>query len=114
MALSAGTVSVNNSGVASGSGLAKAMYDGWKNVLNDHYDDMGEDLPNSQIPYLKFRAKEFTGIAAAIVNHIKNNAEVTVTITPSDAGLQRTPDPNDPNVDTQGPSDDVELTGEID
>lgn len=52
-------------------------------------------------------------MAAAVIDHILANAEISVTVTTTDAGLQRTPNPNNPNTPTLGPSADVALTGAI-
>jgi hypothetical protein len=49
-------------------------------------------------------------MAAAIVDHFKENAEVTITISTSDNGLQRTPDPNDPATPTTAPAAPVQLS----
>jgi hypothetical protein len=50
-------------------------------------------------------------LAAAIIDYILANADITVTVRTTDAGLQRTPNPNNPNTATQGPAADVEITG---
>lgn len=58
-------------------------------------------------------AELITPIAEAVVDEIVANAEVTVTIQTTDAGLQRTPDPNDENEPTQGPTAAKELRGVV-
>ncbi len=103
MALSAGTVSVDEEGNVSGSGLALAIFNGGLGALDE---DKREAVAEAMAPFCQ-------GVAEAIVTHITENAEVTVSIQVTDTGLQRTPNPNNPDTDTQGPSGVKTLVGTI-
>lgn len=103
MALEAGSISVDEFGNVTGSGLALELFNGGLDAIEE---DERAAVAATMAPFCE-------GMATAIVDHIKNNAEVTITITTSDGALQRTPDPNDPNSDTQAPSTEKTLTGTI-
>lgn len=103
MALDAGSIEVDDDGVATGSGLALAIFNGAVGGLDAETQAL-----------IAAGMKSFCeGIATAIVDHIRDNAEVTITIQTSDSGLQRTPNPVLPDVDTQGPSIAKTLTGTV-
>lgn len=121
MALVGGSVTVNNDQSYSGSGLALAIFEARRawliaNVFPD-WDPNGSPPSDVYTPAtwaatanatrlaMLHGAADFANLLAPpIVDHIKANAEVTVTVSTSDGGLQRTPDPNDPNTNTQAPS----------
>ena len=102
MSLEAGTCNIADNGAVTGTGLAKVMAD----ALMASASPVGTGR-NAGL------ATWTNALAAAIVDHLVNNAQVTVTVTPSDAGLQRTPNPNDPNTPTTGPVSDVALAGTL-
>lgn len=103
MALSAGTVEVDEEGNVTGSGLALAMFNGGLEALEE---DAREAVAEAMAPFCQ-------GMAEAIVTHITENAEVTVSIQVTDSGLQRAPNPNNADADTQGPSGVKTLVGTI-
>jgi len=103
MAMIAGTIDVTDPENVTGTGLAFAMFEG---SLSTVPAANKAAIAAGMKPY-------FEGLAAAIVNHIKDNAEITVTVQTTDSGLQRTPNPNNPDTDCQGPSGDKTLTGTI-
>jgi hypothetical protein len=102
MALLAGSCTIAADKTVSGTGLARALAEAHMVAL-------------SALPGLAPRSRSamealFNAQAAAIVDHITANAEVTVTITPSDSGLQRDPASSDP---TLAPAADKVLTGTL-
>lgn len=62
---------------------------------------------------LKELARKATAYAAGMVGYLTANAEVEVKVTISTGGLQRTPNPNNPNTDTVAPSTEKTLSGTI-
>lgn len=105
MALNAGTCTIAADKTVGGTGLARALAEAFMPAL--------ATTPGLQPLSRSTMEALFNGQAAAIVNHIVNNAEITVTVKTTDAGLQRTPNPNNPNTPTLGPSIDTDLTGSI-
>lgn len=101
MPLEAGSCTIANNGTVSGTGLAKAMADA---LMTAPPSGGGSNKSLEQWTNL---------LAAAIVDHLVSNAQITVTVSPADAGLQRTPNPNDPNTPTLGPATAVELPGSL-
>jgi hypothetical protein len=103
MALVKGTITVDEDGVATGTGLALRIYNGiMGGVGADEKAAVGASM------------KDFCeGLAEAIVDEIRANAEVTVTITTSDAGLQRLPASLVENEPTKAPAASKTLTGTI-
>jgi hypothetical protein len=102
MALIAGSISMDTHGVVTGSGFAKLLWDDYSAkptfIENANPRAFFVDLINS---------------FATVVAYVAANAEVTVEITPTDAGLQRTPSPNDASTATLGPSATKTLAGEL-
>lgn len=99
MAMTAGTVTIDGSGNPSGTGMAREIFDVFVATV-----DFGS-LSGSALQAAKQRVADLcNALAGGIVGHIVANAEVAVRITGSDSGLQRTPNPNNPDTDTQGPS----------
>ena len=101
MALTAGSCTIDAEGNVSGTGLAKAMADALMAT------------PPAGLSTNQMLAQWTNLLAAAIVDHLVSNAAISVTVAPSDAGLQRTPNPNDPNTPTQGPAAEVVLAGSL-
>lgn len=102
MALEAGSCgTVDADGVATGgSGYALHL---WNNVVKPKLLD---NLPNGDtkaalVPGYKDICEAF---ATYSLSYLTANGEVTVKVATSDTGLQRTPNPNDPDTNTQGPS----------
>ena len=106
MALSAGTVTVDEDLVATGSGLALVLYNARIGTLQDVAEDMDESDAQAM---LQAFADQMVAEAEGLVEHVTDNAEVTVTVSATDAGLQRTPSPNDPSTATVAPAGPVEL-----
>lgn len=100
MALSAGTITIDGSGNPDAAGtMARAIYDAFIASIDLSFvPSYGQQATKQQLADL------CNAIAAGVVAHIVANGEVTVQIAPGDAGLQRTPNPNDADTDTQGPS----------
>ncbi len=101
MALEAGMCTIAADNAVTGTGLAKAM---------------AEALMAAPPPGAGSRQmlEQWTNLlAAAIVDHLVSNAQISVVVAPTDAGLQRTPSPNNPNTPTVGPASPVVLSGEL-
>lgn len=81
MAMTAGSVTISGAGVASGNGLAKAIYD-------DYQPKIGAPAGSAGAAAKQKVADLCNSIAAGIVAHISANAEVTVTVAVADVGLQ--------------------------
>jgi hypothetical protein len=107
MALTIGSCSVAEDGSVSGSGLAKAIAEAHTGPL---FAAGTDKLPAGPRAYYAALSE---ALATAIIEHIQAHAEVEVTVTTSDAGLQTTPDPNDPGVPTDAPASDKTLAGTI-
>lgn len=129
MSLSAGTVTVASDETASGSGLAKALYDADVATLSlptvptlgstaapyrverpVSADDVAS-VKAGRLTTLQEAARRANAYGAAIVSYLLANAEISthVIIGGGEGGLQRTPNPNDPDTATQGPAFQVEL-----
>ncbi len=105
MALTIGSVTVNADGTHSGSGLTLAIFDGY--VLPPaNFSRCSLATKVEAKTTLAARAQQ---LATSIVNHLIANGEVTVTIAAADAGLQKTPNPNNADTATQGPGAPVVL-----
>lgn len=103
MALTVGSVAVDDDGNVTGSGLSRTICDAL--VLGVDAEVLAP-LGDAIAPLA-------TALATAIVDEITTNAVVTVTIETSDSGLQRTPNPNNADTPTQGPATQKTLTGTI-
>ncbi len=90
MAMTKGSITIDGSGGATGSGAAKVIYDAM-------VAKMGASLPMAQAP--RRQVADVAESIAELVDYIKTNGEVTTTIGTGDAGLQQVA-----SVDTQGPS----------
>lgn len=104
MALIAGSVTVSDSGAVVKTGAAGRLYDKLFARAVAQAIALGTTLPVGAdgAPTLKGIAAYATDTAEWLVTEITTYAKAQVPT--SAAGLQRTPSPNDPNVDTQGPS----------
>jgi hypothetical protein len=127
MALSGGSITVNSeTGAHTGSGMSFEILDAWWTAKGPDYDE--DHLP--QVPgespeeWLARRisvivavkqgiASLLQAIADGVVAEITSNAEVTVTVTANDAGLQRLPDPPEAGAATVAPATPVDLAGTI-
>lgn len=108
MALEAGSCTVSpTDGSISGTGLAVVLAE------NDRAY-MASVLPNYRW-WKDARARanlesHTNGLAVAIIEYLLANAEITVTVKTTDAGLQRDPASSDP---TLAPSADKEIQGAL-
>jgi len=108
MALQIGTVTVDQDANASGGGLTRAMYDhvvadnDYSQIPLQDTDGEGQTIYPRQ-DALQSLANFLHSLSSGLVEYVTANAEVTVKIDPADAGLQQTPDPNDPATPTDGP-----------
>lgn len=98
MALLAGTVTVDANGNATGDGMALAIFNG---ALTGVAAAERQKVAAAMAPFCN-------GVAAAIVDHIVQNAEVQVTITTADSGLQRVG-----GTPTEAPAADKVLAGVV-
>jgi len=123
MAMSAGTVVVADDESATGTGMARAIYDAdiatlalpvvpilgntdppWRVERPVNAADIAQ-VQAARLLMLSEAARRANAYAAGIVTHITGNAKVTVSV----GGLQRTPSPNNPDTATQAPASPVEL-----
>lgn len=102
MALEVGSVSIGPGGTPTGSGLALALY----NALLAPASPSARALPAISGPI----SQVSVALATAIIGHLTEHGVVTVSVTPSDAGLQRDPADEAP---TLAPVETKTLTGSI-
>lgn len=107
MALSIGSVTVNADGTHTGSGLTLTIYENF--LLPDLGFGIYPALKSHMIAARQTAGTRAQQLATAIINHLIANGEVTVTVAPADAGLQKTPNPNNADTATQGPGAPVVL-----
>lgn len=107
MALTAGTVSIANDGTVTGTGLAKAIGDAFRGMVAAVPGSGSQSFGAISSPGT---VALINGIAAALVNYITANAEVTVTIHTTDAGLQTSSGSGSP---TTGPAADKVIIGTV-
>jgi hypothetical protein len=111
MAMTAGTVSVADDGDVTKSGMAEALYDALlaseqaKAIVNGVDFPTGEDA----VPALRAVAGLANAQATALVAYMQANAKAIIPTSAGGAGLQRTPDPNDPSTATLAPAAEKEL-----
>lgn len=113
-----GSVSVASDGTVTKSGMAGRAYDALADyngefetiVLTGAYKSFTTKL---LVDVRQSRADLANMLATWMHDELTNRADVSVTVSTSDAGLQRTPDPNDPNTATLAPSADKTLSGGI-
>ena len=118
MSLDAGSCSIAGDGTVTGSGLAAALGNAlvamWnETVLLPTPPYTGALAPAPLAKAHDALASQANHLASAIIGYLVANAEVTVTIAPADSGLQRTPNPNNPNTNTQGPATTKTLFGTL-
>ena len=110
MALAIGSVTVDENGDYTGSGLTKRMVDAV--LATDGMAAMlaAEGLTTAQkITIIQGMADYSEALATAIVEEIQANAEVTVTVNANDAGLQRMPASTSEDTPCKAPASPVEL-----
>lgn len=100
MAMIVGSVSVASDGTETKSGMAEAIYDALKVSTAAQIAPIPLQTGPEGAAVLQGLAATATGIAA-LVTYIQDNAQLRVF--GSDAGLQKTPNPNDPNTPTLAP-----------
>lgn len=92
MAMSKGSVSVDDSGSPTGSGLARELYDAHVAAMSAD-PDFGSDFDDTKLENdartLKGLAVLANAYADAIVTHLTTNAKARITT--GDSGLQRDP-----------------------
>jgi hypothetical protein len=103
MALEIGSVIVAADGSVTGSGLSLAIFNG---ALSGVGETDRAKVAEGMAPFCN-------GIAAAIINHFVANAEVEVTITPTDGGLQTLPAVSTPGTPTDPPVENKVFTGSL-
>jgi hypothetical protein len=110
MALIIGSVTVDENGDVTGTGLSKRLIDellgmtAFASMLNDLAGD------ERKATMVQGMADFATAIATGVINEITANAEVTVTVSASDAGLQRMPASTTEDTPCKAPADSVELS----
>lgn len=91
MALTAGSVTVDAQLARTGTGLALALYD----AEAGQFTALSVST-SSKRTLLDGLAGRSTRLAAALIDYLKANAEVTVSISNADTGLQMTTNPGVP------------------
>lgn len=105
MALAIGSVTVDEEGGYTGSGLTKRLVDGILATPNMADVLVQEGLTTAQkISLIQGMADYSEALATAIIEEIQANAEVTVKVGTSDAGLQRLPANLAENEPTKAPA----------
>jgi hypothetical protein len=106
-----------------GSGQALALF----NAMRAEYEAYEPAVFSASWSLRKFRRKELEALRlgrlqflaflaraiASMATYATSNAVATVTVHPSDSGLQTTPNPNNPSTATLGPASNKTLTGSI-
>jgi hypothetical protein len=124
MTLTIGSCAIDAGGNVTGTGLSADIANAWRSALQAVVATPPPNPPKSppagplQLAYLMMVSTPFLvafadNLAAAIINQITSNAAVTVNVTTSTAGLQLTPNPNNPNTATLAPAANVPLSGTI-
>lgn len=104
--MTAGTVVVADDGGVTKSGMAEALYDAMLAAEQAKAIVNGVDFPTGEdaVPSLRAIASLANALSSALVTYITANAQAVIPTTAGGAGLQRTPDPNDPNTATLAPA----------
>lgn len=108
MALTIGSVTVDANGNHTGSGLALQVYEQF--LLPPLVFGIYPLAKPAVIAARQAAGARAQALAAAMINYLKANAEITTTIAPADAGLQKTPNPNNADTATAGPGAPVTLS----
>jgi len=102
MALAAGSVSISDAGTASGSGLARTLYDSHDAGMSAEYGADYDAIKNSDDAAVrKGLAVLANAYAAGIIAEIKANGEAVIPMGAAGAGLQTT---TNVGVATDGPA----------
>ncbi len=96
MAMTTGSVTIDENGDPSGSGCARELYD-------DYVPKLGIPVGTTGAAS-KQQIADLCNSLAKIVDHVKTNAEVTVKVSTSDTELQRMPASTAENTPTKGPN----------
>lgn len=102
MALSVGSVSVDDVGNVTGTGLSRDIFD---HRLTAYETATGDDASQG---YLQWLAGDSEAIATAVIAALKSDAEVTVNIDTETGGLQSIE-----GAPTSPPLTDQSLTGSV-
>ena len=78
MALDVGSITIDENGDVTGDGLSLAIYNGTLSALSIE----------ERRPFAEGMKPFSEGLAAAIIDHLTANAEITVTVGVNDDGLQ--------------------------
>lgn len=106
MAMTAGTVTIDDEGNASGAGCARELFDDYMPKMAD----FPEGVPlSAQVAAKRQIADLCNSVAQVLVGHIASNAEVTVTVGTDDAGIQRMPATTTEDTPCKAPGSPVEL-----
>jgi hypothetical protein len=108
--LSLGSVTIAATGLETKSGECEVIYDLLYADAEAAAADAGATLPTGpeSAAFKKGLARLATTIATYVYEALTERAQAKVATT--DSALQRTPNPNDPNTATQGPTVDKFLT----
>jgi hypothetical protein len=112
MAMTSGTVTISSSGVATKSGMAGALYDAILASEQAKAITNGVTFPSGAagVPALRAVASLANAQASALVTYMQANAKAIIPTDAGGAGLQRTPDPNNPSTATLAPAAQKELS----
>jgi hypothetical protein len=105
--MTAGSVTVAGDGQVTKTDMAEALYDALILGLGDTVPPSSLPSGPAGVPAKRGLASTSTRLAAAIVAYLQANA--VASIGAAVGGLQKTPDPNDPNVATAAPGADKTL-----
>lgn len=111
MTLSAGTVTVASDLSHSGSGAALELYESLKTIATS--DATWDDAPDAQKKAMLDNFALLSTKLGVLVDYIKNNAVVSVTIGTGDAGLQRMPASTAEDTPTKAPASAKSITGTV-
>ena len=109
MALTIGSVTVDENGDVTGTGLSKRLIDEFLGMtaFASMLDDLSGD--DRKATLVQGMADMATAIATGVIDEIQANAEVTVTVSSGDAGLQRMPASTTEDTPCKAPADSIEL-----
>lgn len=104
--MTAGTVTVANDGAVTKTGMAEALYDAIFAAEVAKANTNGVTFPTGADSAAPKRAiaSLVNALSSALVSYITTNAQAVIPTSAGGAGLQRTPDPNDPSTATLAPA----------